>query len=102
MTAVALYPLPVYPVALVLLIQRLPEVDVLYGLAVSGLLAPLFPVQHPGGDAVPDVDRVSGQHHIAGLFEGSQPLYGGLQLHTIVGCISGAAVEFPLFTLVAQ
>ena len=62
------------------LIQLTPEILILNRFSCSGFPAPALPVCQPLGDAAAHVDRVGGEHHLAGLLQRPQGLDRGLQL----------------------
>ncbi len=84
------------------LVQLFPEVLVNDRLLRAGHPVVPLPVRYPNGDAVLYVFGIGDYFHIAGLFQRSQALDRGGQLHAIVGGVGRAAVKFARVFVVTQ
>src|SRR6185312_12767509 len=82
---VALDPAPVDDVTGHGFVQRLPELDILYGLLVGGPPAVLLPAEDPLGEPVLDVDTVGVELDLAFARQRIERTDRGRELHAIVG-----------------
>src|SRR5690606_7109530 len=95
-------PTPLDAVALGLPVKCLPEIDILYRLLAGSAPTTGFPALEPFGDTLPDILRIGGEHHLAGLRESGKGLNGGSQLHAVVGGFALPAMEAFFPPVVAQ
>ncbi len=102
MPAVTLDPVPVHLVSLVLLVQVLPQVDILYRLPARGFPALVLPSLEPAGDAVAHIDGIGRQIYPAGFTERPESLDGGRQLHAIIGGFDFTSSQLPLMITRSQ
>ncbi|KAG0772329.1 hypothetical protein G6F22_015828 [Rhizopus arrhizus] len=86
-------PAPGHLVALDLLVQGLPQLDVLDGLFVGRHPASALPVRQPLGHALHHVLRVRVDGDDAGALERAQAFNDRQQLHAVVGGLEFAAVH---------
>ena len=91
--SMALGPDPSGFVAAHLLVQLSPEVDVEHRLFIASFPAIPFPGMYPSRDAVLHIFGIGHNFNFARLFDGTQALDGGSQLHAVVGG-QGSTAEY--------
>jgi len=101
-SAVALYPMPFYPVRRARVDQLLPKLSILDRLLVRRAPAVALPVVNPSRDSVTDVDAIGVQLHPTRPLQRLEALDRGHQLHAIIGGQRLAARELALLRTHAQ
>lgn len=81
---VTFHPVPFDAVSFDLLFERLPEIDVLHGLAVRSAPIATFPLLDPFENAVTNVLRIGVERHRAGAIQCGERANRGRELHAIV------------------
>src|SRR6185437_626640 len=84
-TGVARHPVPLDGMTGRELIEPLPQILILHGLAVCGEPAPRLPCAHPFPDAAPDILRVGIHPHASGTLQRLERTDDRRQLHAVVG-----------------
>lgn len=89
----ALDPVPTDLVSGACHVQPLPEIIILYGLAIGRSPVPCLPAVYPLRDAIHHIFAVCVELYGTGSVEGLQGHYGSHEFHTIVGCQNIAALN---------